>query len=306
MISEMSDNSSSENGGSQKSATKTSHSQIQFPTAPANAWIIGDVHGCQKTLSALILEIEEHDPNPTFVFIGDLVGKGPDSLGVLDFLMNQPDRVSVLLGNHDLHLLACSYGITKPRSSDMTQSILDLSQHHGWRKWLQNQDLVMEILSNQQRFRLVHAGIHPQWNDQELSQRIQEACALIRTDDWSWYKNKTSKEWETVSTLTRIRCIQTSDFKPKYDYTGSPSDVPEDLSPWFKALPQRNQQAEQLTGAESEQKPHYIFGHWARLGVHKDENATCIDSGCVYGGELTAYQPSTGQILHIPTHESPS
>lgn len=293
----------SRNSTSGKSATNPSSSPLCFSSVPVNSWVIGDVHGCHNTLLRLIHRIEEQEAQPYLVFIGDLVGKGPDSLGVLEYLMSQSDHVSILLGNHDLHLLACSYGIAEPRPSDRTESILKLSDLHGWRSWLQSQDLILEIPHGSHRHRLVHAGTAPYWSEQELIQRTSESLALIRSNDWSWYKNKASEEWETVSILTRIRCIHRSSQEPEFEFTGDPDDAPEELCPWFKALSPDGQKA---TDASKPNEPHYIFGHWARLGLSMGEKATCIDSGCVYGGDLTAYQPSTGLILQVPHDESSS
>lgn len=269
----------------------------QIPLVPADTWVIGDVHGCHDTLMELLRQIDDRQPNAHLTFIGDLVGKGPDSLGVIRFMLENAHRVSVTLGNHDLHLLACRKGKSTPRPSDRTEALLELPQGHPWEAWLSQQPFALDLQAEQQDldpWRLIHAGVHPAWSESETRERLAQLHAHSRSNSWDWYKDDQSRAWQTASVLTRIRCLKLGTSAPDGEYTGPPENAPEDLAPWYTLLKPENHQRT------------YLFGHWARLGWHRHTNALCLDSGCVYGGKLTAFQPISGETIRQENCESPT
>ena len=264
-------------------------SDSTIPAVPADSWIIGDVHGCHDTLMELLKQIDDGQPAGHLVFIGDLVGKGPESLGVIQFMLENSARVSVTLGNHDLHLLACRKGVSTPRASDRIQALLGLPEGHPWETWLSQQPYAIDLHIRKQEnsaYRMIHAGIHPEWSQSDLRSRLKLLHSKTRANSWDWYKNHQSQEWKTASILTRIRCLKRLNCEPDSDFTEHPGTAPEELAPWFDLL------------HKEDRHPAYVFGHWARLGLHESPMAICLDSGCVYGGRLTAYQPSSGVILY--------
>ena len=267
-----------------------------IPQVPSDAWIIGDVHGCRETLKVLLKRIDALHGDAHRVFIGDLVGKGPDSFGVMQDLMDQSYRTTVTLGNHDLHLLGCRRNAAQPRASDMTEPLLQLPQGHPWESWLAGQPYVCEIHSGTdeepRRYRMVHAGIHPSWDDRELQSRLEALTSATRGSDWNWYQQRKGPLWESASTLTRIRCLNRRDLKADFDFTGTPEEADGSLIPWYEALP------------DGPDCPTYVFGHWARLGWREGLGGHCVDTACVYGGSLTAFQPLTGKVLTQPSCES--
>ena len=253
--------------------------QDQLGPLPQDSWVIGDVHGCLRTLKAMLSKIERVQADPHCVFIGDLVGKGPDSAGVIETLMNNSDNVSVVLGNHDLHLIACHMGVAKARPGDHSENLLKASESNKWIDWLKTQNFLFDLNCANRRYQLVHAGIHPLWSEEELDQRINQLTMHVRSDDWSWYKDPGSEIWHTANVITRMRCLQRESLGLANDFTGHPDDAGPDLIPWFEATSGRPQD------------PVFIFGHWAALGRYSTEKVECLDSGCVYGHELTAFQP---------------
>lgn len=272
-------------------------SDSTIPAIPADSWIIGDVHGCHDTLMELLRKIDDRQPKAHLTFIGDLVGKGPDSLGVMRFMLENTQRVSVTLGNHDLHLLACRKGKSTPRPSDRTEALLDLPQGHPWEEWLSQQPFALDLQPEQPKpdtWRLIHAGVHPAWSESETRERLEQLHAHSRSTSWDWYKKDESRVWETASVLTRIRCMNLETSIPHGEYTGPPEDAPEDHAPWYSMIKPENHPRT------------YLFGHWARLGWHRHTNALCLDSGCVYGGELTAFQPISGESIHQENCETPT
>lgn len=251
----------------------------------SETWIIGDVHGCLATLEKLFESIDAQSSQSRIYFVGDLVGKGPESAGVLDFVMNLGERAHVTLGNHDLHLLACEEGITSNRPTDRTDRLLGAPASKIWRDWFLQQGFHHDLENGDTKIRVVHAGIKPDWSEDQFLHLSSQAALAIKEGLSDWYKKPGHPIWEVVSILTRIRCVNIQDGSSLDNFTDHPKNAPQGHKPWFD-VPRSSDNDRQI-----------VFGHWARLGEYHKSGIHGIDTGCVYGGELVAMNPFKGTIL---------
>lgn len=255
-------------------------------------YVIGDIQGCAGALRDLLRQIP---PDSPVWFCGDLVNRGPDSLGVLQVIHAMGDRARVVLGNHDIHLLAVAAGARKLGKSDTIQDILDLPNRQFWLDWLRHQPMVVY----EHGVLMSHAGIHPSWSLTETLSYASELERLLASDQYEqhlqtlfgnepnqWSNQLTGNERLRVITnvLTRMRALN-SDWSLNYTFKAQMKDMPTELSPWF-SIPKRTIKDTPI-----------FFGHWSALGLMQYENATCLDTGCVWGNELTAYHYPSGKVL---------
>lgn len=251
-----------------------------------STYAIGDVQGCYKELLDLLERIQFNERSDTLWFCGDLVNRGKSSLETLRFIKNLPHKITVL-GNHDLHLLAYAQNIRPKHPTDTLDEILNAPDKDELLNWLAHQPLLHhdETLN----MTLVHAGIYPLWDltqaknlAKEVEVQLQSSnCGDLLKDMYGeqptlWQDNLTgiNRYRFIINAFTRMRFVnEKCELILKAD--GAPSDHP-DLIPWFD-FPNR--------------KPcgRIVFGHWSRLGkFNKDDEIFCLDTGCVWGGELTA------------------
>ncbi|MDC0611799.1 symmetrical bis(5'-nucleosyl)-tetraphosphatase [Vibrio sp.] len=249
-------------------------------------YIVGDIQGCFDELQ-LLLKKASFDPElDTLWFAGDLVARGPKSLETLRFAYSLGSRAKVILGNHDLHLLAVSLGIHPIKTKDKTRPIFSAPDKNTLLTWLRNQPLLAE----HEEFVLTHAGISPLWNLETARIEAKSIETILRSDDWEWliekmYSNQPSL-WDesldgldrlrySINAFTRMRFVKPDgsfDFECKLP----PKEVKSDsLIPWFK-YPQRKELEKTI-----------LFGHWAALNGVENETVVGLDTGCVWGGHLT-------------------
>lgn len=275
-------------------------------------YLIGDVQGCADAFSALIDALRFDPARDRLIVLGDLVNRGPDSLGCIERVMALGDAAECLLGNHDLHLLAVATGVRKAHRTDTLDAILQSPRRAELIDWVRRRPLALL----EQGWLLVHAGVLPQWTAQQTLDLAAEVEQRLRAPDYVdflrvMYGNQPD-EWSddltgfdrlriVVNTLTRARFLHSGgqnggrlDFHNKQAQAGGGSA---ELKPWF-ALPQR----------KTAQTP-IAFGHWSTLGLYWAHNALCLDSGCLWGGALTAVQlPPAGQrwieVTQIPCARS--
>ena len=257
-----------------------------------DTWVIGDVHGCHSTLKKLLDSLLEIDPDSRFVFVGDLVGKGPASLEVLKTVDSLGDRAQVILGNHDLHLLAVHAQVAKSRPGDLLEPCLEEAEPSPpsswcWVRWLEQKPLaLLQSDSTGTPWLLVHAGVHPQWSVAEVLIRAESLSHRLRSGDWSWYRNITDPDGYTAAILTRLRGFN-ADLSLADQWTGHPSSWPPSVTPWFQI-------ENRLTREHAS-----VSGHWAALGLVRHEKHISIDAGCVYGGDLVAFSLAGGRTHRI-------
>ncbi|MEO8407220.1 MAG: symmetrical bis(5'-nucleosyl)-tetraphosphatase [Oxalobacteraceae bacterium] len=262
-----------------------------------NTYVIGDLQGCQRPLLELMARIDAESPAPAILFAGDLVNRGPDSLAALRTVIGLGDQAGTVLGNHDLHLLAVSQGIRAPHRSDTLDDILQAPDCEALLDWLRRQPLA--IL--QDGHLLVHAGVAPQWSAAQTLDLAHEVETALRGPHWvdllrPMFGN-TPRRWDDALTgVDRLRCIVniltrirfctpdgTMDFATK---GGAASALPGTL-PWFD-VPKRR--SEDVT---------VIFGHWSTLGLVQRPNLIALDTGCVWGGKLTAVCLQDRSVIQV-------
>ncbi|OGB20887.1 MAG: bis(5'-nucleosyl)-tetraphosphatase (symmetrical) [Burkholderiales bacterium RIFCSPLOWO2_02_FULL_57_36] len=268
-------------------------------------YAIGDVQGCNQRLSELVEQINSASVRPKLVFLGDLVNRGPQSLATLRQIRAFGDTTNVVLGNHDLHLLAASHGIRKPHASDTLNDILDAPDRDDLLDWLRRRPLA--LFENDHLF--VHAGVLPQWTAEQTLELAHEVETVLRGPNWvsflrEMYGNTPARWDDKLKVADRLRCIVnaltrirfcsldgTMEFMSK---EGIPTAAP-GYFPWFD-IPGRK--TEDVT---------IVCGHWSTLGLVMRPNLICLDTGCVWGGKLTAVRIEDRAVFQVdcPQYQEP-
>lgn len=252
-------------------------------------YAIGDVQGCAPSLKTLVKKLPK---NSKMIFLGDLVNRGPDSLGALRQLksLQEAGRAECILGNHDLHLLAIDAGLRKPKGLDTIGPILSAPDRKELIQWIRNRPMA---LSNGNVL-TVHAGVLPQWDLQQTIECAHEVEKTLRGKSYkeflaNMYGN-TPNKWSNklrgyerlrviTNALTRMRfCTPTGQME--FESKEGLEQGPKGYIPWF-TVPSRKTR-DVLT----------YFGHWSTLGLLRQHNVIGLDTGCVWGGKLSALEIS--------------
>jgi bis(5'-nucleosyl)-tetraphosphatase (symmetrical) len=258
-------------------------------------YAIGDVHGCFKTLQKLLRKIDLDRRRDRLWLVGDLVNRGPRSLDVLRWAVEQDDRIVAVLGNHDLHLLARAAGVSIPKRRDSLEEVLGAPDRDDLLGWLRTRPL----LHREGGFTLVHAGLFPEWTliqAAELARTTETAlrdgvapgllASFERKDDERW--DESLKDGDRVRValagFARLRTLQ-PDGRMCSSFSGPPKEAPDGCRPWFE-MPERRSRGETV-----------IFGHWAALGLWIQDGIAGLDSGCAWGRELTALRLEDGRLF---------
>lgn len=249
-------------------------------------YAIGDVQGCFGELQSLLEKLHFDPARDRLWFTGDLVNRGPRSLETLRFIRALGDAAVTVLGNHDLHLLAVAHGVSRTKRRDTFGDVLGAPDRDELLDWLRHRPL----LHSEGGFHLIHAGLPPQWTLYDAARFSGEVESCLRGEDYRsllqhMYGDKPDlwseslAYWErlrfTTNCLTRLRYCDIHgrlDFRQK----GPPGSQPGNLLPWFQ-VPGRLS-----AGAD------ILFGHWSTLGFFAGNGVFCLDTGCLWGGELTA------------------
>lgn len=258
-------------------------------------YAIGDVQGCREALEDL-LDLIRFDPARDRLWLaGDLVARGPDSLGVLRLVKSLGDAADTVLGNHDLHLLAVHYGISQAKPKDRTEPVLAAPDRQELMEWLRRRPLLLHDATFD--CVLTHAGIPPMWSLDTARRLAHELEAVLQGAEISiflaeMYGNEPALWSESLSGYTRLRVITnyltrmrllTADGALDLSYKEGLDAVPAGLVPWFDA-PNPELTVRKL-----------LFGHWAALAGHTgNDRFIALDTGCVWGRYLTAYRIDDG------------
>ena len=249
-------------------------------------WAIGDIQGCLREFEQLLDHVDKIDPQAQFWLCGDLVNRGPDSLGVLRLVQSQGSRVKTVLGNHDLYALACAAGFMQPKSGDTMGELLATPAE--WVDWLRAQPLTLEA----DGFCLSHAGIYPGFDLPVVRALASQVEAMLKASDWAlqlqqlWHGNqrhwlpKGSRDEQlrfAINALMRMRLIA-PDWGLDFALKESANSAPAGYMPWFDVP----------NSAIS--KTTLVFGHWSALGLINRERLIALDTGCVWGRCLTAVE----------------
>jgi bis(5'-nucleosyl)-tetraphosphatase (symmetrical) len=251
-------------------------------------YAIGDIQGCCDELKTLLERCHFSADRDELWFVGDLVNRGPQSLQTLRFVRSLGAGATVVLGNHDLHLLALAYGSKrKPKEGDTLGDILAAPDRDQLLEWLLGRPLA--VYDEPRGDFLVHAGLARDWTPRAAAKLAREVEAALRSDPRSlfdaMYGNKPEQWSESLRGMDRLRFVinaftrmrfcrrdGTIDLKAK----GAPGEQTEDLLPWFD-LPDRKSSDVRV-----------VCGHWSTLGLRQRKDLLSLDTGCVWGGALTA------------------
>ena len=270
-----------------------------------NTYAIGDLQGCLLQTKSLIKKIQAVSPDAHLVFLGDVVNRGPSSLQTLRFVRALGDRATVLLGNHDLHLLAMAQGIRRIKADDPMNEILQAPDRDELLDWVRQRPLAWERDSHL----FVHAGVLPQWSLAQSLALAHELEAVLRGPDWAdflreMYGDQPAKWDDGLAGVDRLRCIVnaftrlrfcTAEGEMEFETTDSPDGAPPGFMPWFE-VPGRMTEAATV-----------VFGHWSSLGLMLRRNLVALDTGCVWGGKLTAVRLADRSVLQVdcPPYRAP-
>ena len=253
-------------------------------------YLIGDVQGCNSALQRLLDQISFSASRDTLYLLGDLVNRGPDSAGVLRRLMAYGDSAQCLLGNHDLHLLALSQRVRRPGRHDTLNNILQAPDRPAMLEWLRWQKMAMALTIDGHDLLMVHAGVLPSWSASQTLALAAEVEAVLRgpalgdflqqmygdePHAWSDALSGVDRLRVIVNSLTRMRFC---DAQGRMEFTSKEgsSAAPPGYMPWFD-VPGRQTAAITLA-----------FGHWSTLGWFDRPDVLALDTGCVWGGSLSA------------------
>jgi len=275
-------------------------------------YLVGDIQGCYSELIALLEQVSFNPKVDHLYVAGDLVARGPNSLATLRFIKSLNDSAKVVLGNHDLHLLAVYAGIKKVKKQDLLNSLLDADDAEELMNWLAQQPLLQKVGNNNAY--MSHAGISPQWT---LTQAIEQAKFAQqrlssnnrnewlssmygeKPNDWQQAKTEIEKFRYTINAFTRMRyCYRNKNLE--FESKSAPSTIHSNqqssttLLPWYELSSTINETP-------------WVFGHWAALmGECSHQNIYPLDTGCVWGNHLTLLRWHDKKIFIEPSHKVPS
>lgn len=259
-------------------------------------YAIGDLQGCYEELRQLLTRIDFDKKKDVLWFCGDLVNRGSDSLNCLLYLHSIKDNCRIVLGNHDLHLIAVSDSIREINEKDTFQDVLESPKRKILIEWLKSQPLhsIEKINTNkgEKEYVMTHAGIPPHWSKDDLIRNSNKLGQSLQNENSSYFLNYVfgnepnhpdkcvtteEKMRLNLNYLTRMR-FYNSDGSIDLKYKGKIETAPSNLKPWFEyKLKILNENT------------HLLFGHWAALdGFTGKENITALDTGCAWGNKLTA------------------
>jgi bis(5'-nucleosyl)-tetraphosphatase (symmetrical) len=267
-------------------------------------FLIGDVQGCCDALDRLLAEIGFSPSRDRLTVLGDLVNRGPQSLATLRRLRDFGAAATCLLGNHDLHLLAVAHGGRPAHRGDTLGEILDAPDREAWIEWVRTRRMAVVEAG----WLCVHAGVVPQWDMAKTLALAGEVEALLRSEAlgeflhvmygsepvrWNEALTGHARARCIINVLTRIRFVDaqgTLDLKTKEGAGGAPAGH----VPWYDA-PGRLTQGVPIA-----------FGHWSTLGLVVRDDLLSIDTGCVWGGQLTAVRVDGGrrEVIHVKCEQA--
>ena len=263
-------------------------------------YLMGDLQGCCQALERMLQTIDFSPSRDHLFVLGDLVNRGPDSLGVLRRLRGLDNAATCLLGNHDLHLLAVAHGVRKMLRSDTLAPILDAPDREEWLYWLRQQRLAVQAHG----WLMVHAGVVPQWDAAQTVVLAGEVEAMLRSPEVGefltlMYGNEPARWDDSLQGVDRWRCVVNSltrlrfcaaDGTMEFATKEGAGGAPEGYMPWFE-VPGRRTQGTPVA-----------FGHWSTLGLVNRDDLLALDTGCLWGGHLTAVRVdgATREVIQIP------
>ncbi len=260
-------------------------------------YAIGDIQGCYNEFRQLLDQIRFDPAHDRLWLVGDLVNRGPGSLQVLRFVRSLGDRAISVLGNHDLHLVAVHAGIGKLHHSDTLDEVLKAPDREELIRWLRQQKLAH--LDNGHL--LVHAGVLPTWTAEQAVALANEVETVLRGDNYvdfiaHMYGNNPHGWADDLEGYTRLRTITnaftrlricTPQGQMEFKFKGEVPNIPDGYLPWFE-VPKRKTRDTTV-----------IFGHWSALGLVQRKHVIALDTGCLWGGPMTAIRLEDRALFQV-------
>ncbi|OZI14757.1 bis(5'-nucleosyl)-tetraphosphatase (symmetrical) [Sodalis-like symbiont of Philaenus spumarius] len=268
-----------------------------------STYLIGDIHGCYNELKIILAQVQFDAAVDTLWLTGDLVARGPGSLEVLRLVRSLGDSVRLVLGNHDIHLLAVYAGISRNKQKDCITPLLEAPDADELINWLRRQPVLQ--VDEEKKLVMVHAGITPQWDLDTARQCAREVEAVLKSDRYPLFFDTMSGDmpnnWSPeLSGLARLRFSTNVFTRMRYCFPNgqlemnckdTPGKAPAPLWPWFA-----------LSGPVSE-RYSIVFGHWASLmGQGTPAHIYGLDTGCCWGGELTLLRWEDKAFIRVPSN----
>ncbi len=271
-------------------------------------YAIGDLQGCHPSLLELLEKLDFDPGEDRLWLVGDLVSRGPDSLETLRFVRDLGDRAVTVLGNHDLHLLAIHAGVRETRDKGL-QAVMAARDRNELMDWLRTRPLLHHDADLDTT--LVHAGIYPAWTLGAAMIHAGELHRMLAGENWRefldhMYGNQPDRWDDALQGWDRLRFICNSFTRMRYVHpdgrlnladNGAPGTQPEGDRPWFE-MPDRAMAGQRI-----------VFGHWSTLGLVQRDDLIALDTGCVWGGQLTAARLEAGAVeviaVDCPAYRKP-
>lgn len=274
-------------------------------------YVVGDVHGCFDSLSALLAQMPLDPARDRLWLTGDLVNRGPRSLEVLRWAeriaATMGQRFACVLGNHDLRLLAVAAGARPARPRDTLDRVLAAPDAAALIAWLGRLPLVVR----HRGWLLVHAGLPPKWQPAKAERRARRAETLLAGPAAVRLLSRrpgeglaedapgggdVDEEARAAAALDAFTQLRVVDRRGRaYDFSGPLADLPAGCTPWFRAWRQQ--------AGRRHPEVEVIFGHWSALGLYRADGVLGLDTGCVWGGALTAVRLDDGTVYRQPVVE---
>jgi bis(5'-nucleosyl)-tetraphosphatase (symmetrical) len=266
-------------------------------------YAIGDIQGCYDQFQQLLSLIQYNKSTDTLYLVGDIINRGPKSLQTLQWIYKNQDNIKLVLGNHDIFLIGCFVKLLSPKKHDTINDILSDPSATKLIDYLRHQSLICADA----QYVVVHAGIHPQLpittlldlNNEFMNKlsgkNYHQFIADIYNDNpRHWDVNKLSRIEQLtffVNSTTRMRFLERDTLALNYTYKGNLTDCPKNLTPWFNV--DRKYKLDQKI----------ICGHWSALGFLHTQKLVALDTGCVWGNKLTAFNTETSEIIQITNND---
>ena len=263
-------------------------------------YAIGDIQGSYNEFRRL-LDLINFNAKDKLWLVGDIVNRGPNSLLLLRFLRAMNDAVVAVLGNHDLHLLMVAEGFAKAQPGDTLQGVLNAPDRDELLHWLRHQ----RLLHVSGDYVMVHAGLLPSWSVMQAANLAQEAESFLHNKDHEEFRKFCShmygnqpEQWSAslegyerirviINAMTRMR-VCTYDGRMDFTFKGRVEDIPIDYLPWFDVPGRASKEAT------------VICGHWSALSLQVKSNLIALDTGCMWGGSLTAIRLEDRRVFQVP------
>jgi bis(5'-nucleosyl)-tetraphosphatase (symmetrical) len=262
-------------------------------------YAIGDIQGCYHSLMALLARLNFQPDQDSLWLVGDIINRGTGTLEVLRWAYAHSQSIKLVLGNHDLHAIAVAHHVRPPHRFDTLSELLAAPDCNELLDWLRQQPLM--ILEDD--FAMLHAGVYPQWTLQQAWALAAEVEAVLQSQDYpqflhNMYGNQPASWDDSLTGIDRLRAITNAftrmrlvdaEGRMEFSFKGELPDVPAGHFPWFQAPNRQSAQATQPI----------LVGHWSALGLYREHGVIALDTGCLWGRQLTAYDLDQHSVTQV-------